>query len=249
MPRARVATLNVFNRMGDWESRFPLVVEQLHELAPDVIGFQELDMMLDQGMLISRAVNRLIAERPHYRIKHATSPGVRASVFGIGTLAKVECVEHEILDLMTFERMAQRMVYEVDGQRFALVNTHLHHPPDAAEERAAQAEYLLAWLDKREPLPLVVLGDFNSYEGEKVVGVMKSRFRSAHEAVHGREPEYTWPTPVNTFDNSPPGTLDYIYISPEFRALDAGLAFNRPAADNADLYPSDHLGLYAVLEW
>jgi endonuclease/exonuclease/phosphatase family metal-dependent hydrolase len=249
MPRVRVATLNLFNRMGDWDSRFPLVVEQLAELAPDVIGFQEIDMMLDQGMLISRAVNRRIVERPHYRIKHATSPGQRASVFGIGTLAKVECVEHEILDLMSFDRIAQRMVYEIDGQRFALVNTHLHHPPDAPDERASQAAYLLAWLDKPERLPLVVLGDFNSYEGERTVAIMKSRFRSAHEAVHGGEPEYTWPTPVNAFDNSPPGTLDYIYVSPEFRVLDAGLAFDKPALGNAGLYPSDHLGLHATLEW
>jgi endonuclease/exonuclease/phosphatase family metal-dependent hydrolase len=77
---------------------------------------------------------------------------------------------------------------------------------------------------------------------------MKARFRSAHEAVHGREPHKTWPTPVNTFDNAPPGTLDYIYVSPEFEVVDAGLAFDRPSADDPDLFPSDHLGLFAVLE-
>jgi len=59
---------------------------------------------------------------------------------------------------------------------------------------------------------------------------MKSRFRSAYEAAHGREPEKTWPTPVNDFDPSPAGTLDYIYLSEEFRVLDAGLAFNVPSA-------------------
>jgi endonuclease/exonuclease/phosphatase family metal-dependent hydrolase len=95
----------------------------------------------------------------------------------------------------------------------------------------------------------VVQGDFNAYEGEKTVEIMKARFRSAYETVHGLEPEKTWPTPVNTYDNSPAGTLDYIYVSPEFRVVDAGLAFDRPSPDNADLFPSDHLGLYAVLEW
>lgn len=249
MPQVKVATLNLFNRAGGWDDRFPVVIDQLHALAPDVIGFQEVDLGIDQGMLISRAINRRLTERPHYRIKHATSPGQRASVFGIGTLAKIDCVQHEILDLMTYERLAQRMVYEVDGQRFALVNTHLHHPPEDADARAQQAEYLLDWLDRQEKLPLVVLGDFNSYEGEKTVAVFKSRFRSAHEVVHGREPEFTWPTPVNTFDNSPAGTLDYIYVSPEFRITDAGLAFNTPAEGNPDLFPSDHLGIFAVLEW
>ena len=249
MPRVKVATLNLFNRMGDWESRMPLVVDQLAALLPDVIGFQEIDLMIDQGMEISRAVNKRLPERPHYRIKHATSPGQRASIFGIGTLARIECAEHEVLDLMTYERIAQRMVYVVDGQQFALVNTHLHHPPEDTEERAEQAERILRWLDRHDPLPTVVSGDFNSYEGERTVDVMKGRFRSAYEAMHGREPEKTWPTPVNTFDNAPAGTLDYIYVSPEFEVIEAGLAFDQPSPDNPDLFPSDHLGLYAVLEF
>ena len=248
MPRIKVATLNLFNRMSEWELRMPLVIDQLIELMPDVIGFQEVDLMIDQGMAVSRAVNERLSDEPHYRIKHATTPGLMASIFGIGTLAKIECVEHEVLDLMTFERIAQRMVYAVDGTRFALVNTHLHHPPEAAEERAEQAEYILRWLDQHEALPTVVSGDFNSYTGERVIDVMKSRFRSAYETVHGHEPEKTWPTPVNTYDKAPAGTLDYIYVSPEFKVVEAGLAFDQPAADNADLYPSDHLGLYAVLE-
>jgi len=248
MTRIKVATLNLFNRMSEWELRMPLVIDQLVELMPDVIGFQEVDLMIDQGMAVSRAVNERLSAEPHYRIKHATTPGLMASIFGIGTLAKIECVEHEVLDLMTFERIAQRMVYEVDGTRFALVNTHLHHPPEAAEERAEQAEYILRWLDRHEALPTVVSGDFNSYTGERVIDVMKGRFRSAYETAHGHEPEMTWPTPVNTYDKAPAGTLDYIYVSPEFKVVEAGLAFDRPAADNADLFPSDHLGLYAMLE-
>jgi endonuclease/exonuclease/phosphatase family metal-dependent hydrolase len=237
--------------MGEWERRLPLVVEQLAALAPDVIGLQEVDLGIDQGMEISRAVNKRLPERPHYRIKHATSPGVRAAVFGIGTLAKIDVVEHEVLDLMTFDRIAQRMVYEAGGSRFALVNLHLHHPPEATAERAAQVEYLLAWLDRHDSLPTVVQGDFNAYAdpGEPTLEIMKARFRSAHEAVHGREPGQTWPTPVNDWDDSAPGTLDYIFVSPEFEVKDAGLAFDAPSPEDADLFPSDHIGIYAVLEW
>jgi endonuclease/exonuclease/phosphatase family metal-dependent hydrolase len=249
MARIKVATLNLFNRMGEWEQRFPLVVQQLAELAPDVIAFQEVDLGIDQGMQISREVNKTLTERPHYRIKHATSPGQRASTFGIGTLAKIEPIEHEVVDLMTFDRIAQRLVFTVDDEEFAFVNTHLHHPVEAPEERAAQAEYLLAWLDKQERIPTVLAGDFNAYAGEKTVAILKARFRSAHEVVHGGEPEKTWPTPVNTWDNSPAGTLDYIYVSPEFNVLDAGLAFHTPSPSNPDLFPSDHLGLFATLEW
>ncbi|MBI1886418.1 MAG: endonuclease/exonuclease/phosphatase family protein [Chloroflexi bacterium] len=249
MPEITVATLNLFNRMGEWERRAPLVIDQLEALAADVVGFQEVDLMLDQGMWIARQINLRLPARPHYRIKHGASPGKRVSYHGIATLAKLEFLEHEVLDLMTFERIAQRSVIRAGEERFVFVNTHLHHPPEAEEERCRQAEYMLDWLDRDgRGLPTVIAGDFNSYPGERTVALMKSRYRSAHEAVHGREPEKTWPTPVNTFDPAPPGALDYIYVSDGFRIIDAGLAFDRPLEGDSNLYPSDHLGLYARLE-
>lgn len=248
MSEIKVATLNLFNRMGDWKKRAPLVIDQLEALSPDVIGFQEVDLDLDQGMWISRQINKRLGDSPHYRIKHAASPGKYASVHGIGTLSRLEVVEHEVVDLMTYDRIAQRLVFEQDGARFALVNTHLHHPPEAIQERVDQIEYLLSWLDQHAPrLPTVVSGDFNSYTGEPGVALMKSRFRSAYETIHGTEPDKTWPTPVNTYDDSPHGTLDYIYVSEEFEILDAGLAFDIPAEDDPALFPSDHLGIYARL--
>jgi len=249
MSEVKVATLNLFNRMGDWEKRAPLVVEQLHALSPDVIAFQEVDLVLDQGMWIARQLNLRLRDGPHYRIKHAASPGKRVSYHGIGTLSRLEFLEHEILDLMAFERMAQRMVFRCGERPFLFVNTHLHHPPEAEAERVEQSEYLLGWLERdARGLPAVIAGDFNSYPNEKAVALMKGRFRSAFEAVHAREPDKTWPTPVNDFDPSPPGTLDYIYVSAEFRVANAGLAFNTPAPEAATLYPSDHFGIFACLE-
>jgi endonuclease/exonuclease/phosphatase family metal-dependent hydrolase len=248
MSEFTVATLNLFNRMGEWERRAPLVIDQLAALAPDTIGFQEVDLNLDQGMWIVRQINQRLDDDARYRIRHAASPGKYASVHGIATMSKIEAVEHVVLDLMSHERIAQRLVFEVDGNQFAFVNTHLHHPPEDMEVRVQQLEYLLAWLD-RDPrgLPTIVLGDFNSYVGEPAVALMKSRFRSAYETIHGREPDKTWSTPVNTYDNSPHGTLDYIYVSEQFAVLNAGLAFDQPSADDANLYPSDHLGVYARL--
>jgi endonuclease/exonuclease/phosphatase family metal-dependent hydrolase len=250
MTEITVATLNIFNRMGEWDSRAPLVISQLDSLAPDVIGFQEIDLMLDQGMWISHQINvRMGSKRPHYRIKHAANPGTRASYHGIATLSRLEFVEHEVLDLMTFERVAQRMLFSAGERSFLFVNTHLHHPPDAEQERVQQIEYLLQWLDRdSRGLPTVIAGDFNAYVEEEAVAVMKKRYRSAFEAVHGREPEKTWSTPVNTFDTSPHGTLDYIFVSPNFRIKNAGLAFDEPDESNPNLYPSDHLGLFATLE-
>jgi endonuclease/exonuclease/phosphatase family metal-dependent hydrolase len=250
MPEVTVATLNLFNRDAEWERRFPLVVEQMLELRPDVIGFQEIDLMLDQGMWIANRVNNRLMDGPRYRMKHAASPGKLASVHGIGTMARIDCLEHEVLDLMSYERIAQRFVFSVEEAPFVLVNTHLHHPPEATEERVQQLERITAWLDRDgRGLPTVVLGDFNSYVHEPAVAYMKSRFRSVYETAHGKEPDWTWTTPVNKWDNSPHGTLDYIYVSSQFQVMDAALAFDRPSTEDPELYPSDHLGVWARLRY
>ncbi len=250
MPEVTIATLNIFNRMGQWGLRAPLIIDQLEALSPDVLALQEVDLGLDQGMWISRQINKRRGELPHYRIKHATNPDTRASYHSIATIASIPFEEHEILDLMSFERVAQRMVFRCGDRPFVFVNTHLHHPPEAQQERVEQLERLLAWLARdTRGLPTVIAGDFNAYAEppEPAVQLMKSRFRSAVETAQGHEPEKTWTTPVNTYDPSPHGTLDYIFVSPEWRVVDAGLAFDKPAPLDPNIYPSDHLGLYARL--
>jgi endonuclease/exonuclease/phosphatase family metal-dependent hydrolase len=255
MASVKVATLNLFNRMGEWGHRAPLVIDQLEALLPDVIGLQEVDMVLDQGMWISKQINTRLPGVPHYRIKHAVNPGQRASFLGIATMSRIGFEEHDIVDLMTHERNAQRFVFMCGDRPFFFVNTHLHWPPEAKRDRVEQLEYLLRWLD-RDPrkLPTIILGDFNAYaeqpEGggpEDAVLLMKERFRSAVEVAQGKEPEKTWTTPVNTYDPSPHGTLDYIFISEEWKVEEAGLAFDKPATLDPNMFPSDHLGLYAVL--
>ena len=250
MPEITVATLNLFNRMGDWDARSPLVIDQWQRLSPDVIALQEVSLLTDQGTWLCREVNERRDGREHYRIKHAAHPDKAPAAAGLGVASLMDPLSHEILDLMSFESIAQRLVFEVSGRRFAFAGTHLHYPVDAREARVRQVEYLLGWLDRHaDGLPLILTGDFNAYAEppEKTVQILKSRLRSAYETVHGREPEKTWPTPVNDWDKSPAGTLDYVWVSPEWRVLDAGLCFDRPSPDDPDVYPSDHIGVYARL--
>lgn len=250
MAELTVATLNLFNRMGGWDARAPLVVDQWVHLAPDLIALQEVSLLTDQGTWLCREVNERRDGLPPYRLKHAAHPDKAPAAAGLGVASLLDPLEHEMLDLMSFESIAQRLVFELDGRRFVFVGTHLHYPVDASSARVRQIEYLLAWLDRRDDgLPLILTGDFNAYADppEKTVQILKSRFRSAYETVHGREPEKTWPTPVNDWDKSPAGTLDYVWVSSEWQVRDAGLCFDEPSAGNANVYPSDHLGVYARL--
>ena len=245
MSTLTVATLNLFNKMGRWDERLPLVVNQLAALQPDVIGLQEV-VLTDQGTTICRLANDRLADPPPYRIYHMARPGAGAAVEALAVMSRLPVEAHEGLDYLLHDCVAQRLRLRL-GEETTLdfYNTHLYFPPSATEERLMQTRRLLAWADTwAGATATVVVGDFNAYPEEPAVAMMKARFTSAYEAAHGREPEKTWPTPVNTFDPSPPGCLDYVFVAGAL-VLDAALAFDVPHPSDATLFPSDHLGVMA----
>jgi endonuclease/exonuclease/phosphatase family metal-dependent hydrolase len=248
MAEVTVATLNLFNKVGRWGERMPLVVEQFVALAPDVVALQEVDLSIDQGMALCRLVNSHASEGPRYRVFHMGRPGRAAHQQALAIIARLPVEAHEGLDFLSFEGVAHRLRLRVDdGALLDFYNTHLYFPPEATEERSAQGRKLIEWTETWHGVGgVVVAGDFNAYPGEPVLDVMKSRFVSAHETANGREPEKTWPTPVNTFDPSPPGCLDYIFVAGT-QVLSASLAFDTPHPLDPDLFPSDHLGVQARL--
>ncbi|HSO28019.1 MAG TPA: endonuclease/exonuclease/phosphatase family protein, partial [Anaerolineales bacterium] len=127
---------------------------------------------------------------------------------------------------------------------------------------------LLDWLPHTR-LPTLVCGDFNAFPSSVSIQKMKLVFASAFEHVHGREPEYTAPTPLprslrfmaqtarffwrqfslRLLFSKGKGTLDYIFYNSGLTALDADLALNQPASQNKRLFPSDHFGLWAAIDF
>jgi len=242
-----VATLNLFGKIARWDERLPLVIDQLAALQPDVVGLQEV-VIADQGTLICHLANDRLADSPPYRVYHMARPGAGAGVEALAVISRVPVEAHEGLDYLLQDGVAQRLRLRLDGgATFDFYNTHLYFPPTATEVRLNQARRLLAWVDTWQgAAATVIVGDFNAYPQEPTIALMKSRFASAYEEAHGQEPERTWPTPVNTFDPSPPGCLDYVFVAGT-RVLEAGLAFDRPHPSDANLFPSDHLGVAAKL--
>jgi endonuclease/exonuclease/phosphatase family metal-dependent hydrolase len=251
MASVTVATFNLYNQSGRWAERQPLVLDQMLELLPDVIGLQEVDLRIDQGVTLSRLVNARLREegKPRYRIYHMGRPSHAAATVAQAVMSRLPVLAHEGLDYLSNEGVAQRLRVQLDGTAtLDFYNTHLFFPPDATQERVDQVNKLLPWIDMWSGADAVaVCGDFNAYPGEPVLDLMKTRFVSAHEAAHGKEPEKTWPTPVNKDDPSPAGCLDYIFVSGA-KVLEAGLAFDRPHPQDHQLFPSDHIGVYAKLQ-
>ena len=245
MARLLVATLNILNLADRWPERLPLLLADMATLQPDLMGLQEVVYPMQQDRLLGAAGEaryaavRGWAGRPEY---------------GNALLVKEPLVhdQYERLDL-GLARSAHRIrVALPGGARLLFAVTHLHHVRAAHDKRLAQAEQLVAWLDAapaHEAMALV--GDFNAGPREPTYArIAAAGFRSAYREANGREPAVTWPSglqaPAMDTDGEP-DCLDYIWLRGAVAVEDARLVFDRPAADDSTLYPSDHIGIAARL--
>ena len=92
------------------------------------------------------------------------------------------------------------------ANHFIMVNIHLHNPMEETGKgdylRSHQATHLLHWVGKKQEElggtdRVFIIGDLNSEPDSGTYQMMKDAgFKSAHEQVHGREPETTFPTGI-----------------------------------------------------
>jgi endonuclease/exonuclease/phosphatase family metal-dependent hydrolase len=246
MDRLHVATLNIRNLADRWAERQGLIYADMAAIQPDLLGLQEVVYVLQQDRLIGAAgegtytAARGWAGRPEY----GNSVLLRAPLVGEAS---------ERLDL-GLGRSAHRVrVGLPGGASLVMAVTHLHHPPEAAKERDEQAEALLAWLASSPAADATVLvGDFNAAPDEPAYArIGAAGFRSSFLVANGHEPAVTWPSGIQAEGmdtDGDPACLDYIWVRGVVRVVDCRLAWDRPAAEDPTLYPSDHLGLAAHLE-
>ena len=250
----RLATLNLFNNEhGRWVDREALVHEQAAALDADVLALQECDLAGDQ---IDRLVDALGPSYSAVRLRNPDSSSIKSLtvVSRLAVEADDACLDLGASDIALRVRLA-------DG--LEVVTTHLHFGPSrrGSEIRAVQVRKLLAWLGPVGADRKVVLcGDFNAGPRGETIKAIKQVLRSAHEEVHGDEPEWTHPTElVRIIDAQkafgvpvlPEGrghAIDYVFVSPSLDVRDCRIAFDRPHPEEPGLFPSDHVGLLADLE-
>ncbi|HEV7603914.1 MAG TPA: endonuclease/exonuclease/phosphatase family protein [Candidatus Limnocylindrales bacterium] len=246
MDPLHVATLNIRNLADRWFERLPLLLADMAALQPDLLGLQEVVFVMQQDRLIGAAGEghyaalRGWAGRPEY----GNSLLVREPL----AVTDVERID------LSHNRSALRARVALPGGSTVLAAvTHLHHlGPDEAI-RDEQTARILDWLaDGPEATATTLVGDFNADPGEPSPTRMRDAgFRSAYAEANGDEPAVTWPSgleaPAMDTDGDPE-CLDYIWIRGAARATSARLVFDRPAAADPTLYPSDHVGIAAQLE-
>jgi len=237
-----VATLNLRNTADRWRERRRLLVDQLVDLAPDVLGVQELRMFPDQATWIVREVTGATDGRLRYRAYRRPKTGTAGLWEGVGVLARIPVVATAWLDLGAQGRVAQRVtVRPPEGGTLDVYNTHLGLGGEAS--RSAQARRILEWMEVRPPVPAVLVGDLNARPGSPTIELLSSRLRSAHLVVHGCEPVRTVPTPLRLRPVGEGSVLDYVFVNDLLDVGDARVAFAEAGPDDPGLAASDHFGL------
>jgi endonuclease/exonuclease/phosphatase family metal-dependent hydrolase len=254
-----------------WGKRRLLMVEQLTDLRPDLIAMQEVSLKGNSSnahWLAQELNQRKTDDEALYNLYLCPRTGNKENAEGIAILSRFQVKRHEILDLLTQNRVAQLVEFRIEGQLLMMVNGKFFWNPGEAPERKAQIELLLDWLDAQPAeIPVIVAGDFNGDPKTVSIELMREYFDSAHRAVHGEEPEFTCPTPLPVSkrvqlrnmvrwglgkrpkpDLTWRKTLDYIFVDPRLHTLDCKLVLDKPADNNESLYPSDHFGIYALIK-
>jgi endonuclease/exonuclease/phosphatase family metal-dependent hydrolase len=245
MDRLHVATLNILNLADRWPERLPLILADMSALQPDVLGLQEVVYVIQQDRLIGAAGEGRYAAIRGWAGRHeyGNSLLVREPLSG----TDVDRVD------LGVNRAAHRVLIALSGGATVLVAvTHLHHlEPDEAI-RDDQTRQLVDWLAAAPPSHAqVVMGDFNAHPAEpSAARMVGAGFRSAYAEANGSNPPVTWPSGLQAPSMDMDGTarcLDYIWIRGAVSVESARLAFDRPHPEDPTLYPSDHLGISAVL--
>jgi endonuclease/exonuclease/phosphatase family metal-dependent hydrolase len=246
MDRLRVATLNIRALMDRWAERLPLLLADMAALQPDLLGLQEVVYPMQQ--------DRLLAAAGESRYTVRRGPAARPE-YGNSILVREPLVPSPIerIDLGLGRQAGRVSVPLPSGGWAVFVTTHLHHPVDASADRDVQATTLVGWLEEvDDDHALIVTGDFNASPREPAYRRMtEAGFRSAHVEANGAEPEATWPSGIvaeGMDTEGDPECLDYIWLRGPVTALRCRPVFDRPAVDDPTLYPSDHVGISALVE-
>jgi endonuclease/exonuclease/phosphatase family metal-dependent hydrolase len=247
------------------EERLTLVTRELQALAPDIVGLQEASVTRRRGNVAARLATALGLHWVHASATRRVS-GLswldRLIVWGINfeegpaVLSRFPVIETEVVDLPRCRRFYDprvllRATVQTPRGPLDVFSTHTGH--DACQVRRI-AEVVSA---RRGALPALVLGDFNAAEtADWMVELSREHgfvdaFRAGRPAAAGAT---VWQRPgaaVSTVTRR----VDFIFVvpngAPATHVRASRVVLDTPArrADGSALWPSDHYGVLAELEF
>lgn len=244
----RVTTLNLEQDHKRWPLRRPLIEAEITRLKPDILALNEVSLPVQTARTL-RAFAAGATGVPYNLVQQTRVNGL-SEVEGEALITSFPVVETGNLDFRTQDMVALVARVTVAGQPIDVYVTHLYRSVGEDSLRLFQVERLLGWIDSRpDALHTIVCGDFNATLDKSSAALMASRFR----------PTQTAPTAFTPLADDKGGVshpywprmdrcIDYVWVSERLRVLASGTCFDRPSPDDAALWPSDHVGVWADIE-
>jgi endonuclease/exonuclease/phosphatase family metal-dependent hydrolase len=222
--RFRIATYNVldpgFSTLAPWDERRNNVAETIATSRPTIVALQEAGWsQVGEGLTLAQDIAGLTA----LTLSKSSFSG-DAFLFDGRVWSEGEG-GHFLLPRGRGDRRRsaiwQFFHHTASGRTYLVVATHLSHGPERARARVRQTRHLVrrARAINRRRVPVIVLGDFNSWPGRSSTTPLDVL---AAAGFHVLSPEAR-------------RSLDHIAVSPTLRATDFGVAepeLSGPASDH-----------------
>jgi endonuclease/exonuclease/phosphatase family metal-dependent hydrolase len=268
MTDIRVATLNIWNRLGPWEDRLAAIRATLEEESPDILGLQEV-ITTEHGDGLHQG--KAIAAGLGYEVAFGHSHGEGYS-FGNAILSRYPIIEHAVTLLPGGEDSEPRSILwaEIDSPvgKLPFFTTHLAWRFHEGAVRQAQAIAVAAQVQKHArpgSPPAVLVGDFNAEADADEIRYLTGKtslgqprcvyfadaFAVAGDARDGVGATFSKANPFAAMLREPDRRIDYIFVQRfnddgRGEPVTAKVAWNRAVKG---CFPTDHFGVTATLRY
>lgn len=265
MKTFRVATLNIWNRFGPWESRLVAIRRAMQALAPDLVGLQEV-VRLDPGQGDSLDQAAAIADGLGYHTAYSRAHD--EPWLGNAALSRWPIVARRTFELPRVGTDERRnlLFADVDAPfgRVPFFVTHLNWRFDDGHVREAQVREIAQCIESvvdPQGFPAILVGDFNAEPESDEIRYLRGLtslsagrrvyFQDAFGLTGGasRGCTYVRANPWAASSTEPDRRIDYVFVrgrDERSRGLPIGarVCFDQPVDG---VFPSDHFGVAATL--
>ena len=245
----RVTTLNLEQDHKRWDERRALIVKELGKLKPDIFAINEVCIPRQTGRYLQKAVKERWGME--YALIQQSKVNGLSGVEGEGILTRFPVKETANLDYRARDAVAQVARIEIENRLVDVYVTHLYMSRGEDALRLYQVQQLLDWVATRNDCDArVVCGDFNATLDMASAKLMAGEFQPTQTQPTAFTPlqeKHEGPSHPNweRFDRC----IDYIWVAGPLRVHASGLCFDKPSPGDGTLWPSDHLGVWADLEF
>jgi endonuclease/exonuclease/phosphatase family metal-dependent hydrolase len=248
----KVMTYNIRHGLGhDGSVDLERTAEVIRRQYPDIVAIQEIDRFWSRsgGVDQPKELSRLLGMEGEFApnlVGPAEVPGQVDSQYGVMLLTRFPIVRSRHARFPTVHGWEQRgylelRIHPARTGPIRVITTHLEvgharNTEESVRQRTEQASILASRVES-EPIPAIVLGDFNARPGDPELSPLirgESRLQDIWVTAHPEAPGHTIPAMPGV---SPGRRIDYILASHDFQVASAEVIDNELARRTSDHFP------------